>query len=274
VAKGERGKPVVMRGTSIVSRTVAGLALTAVLLLLPAWASGAERRASDSLQIRAVMSGSSSSNAVDCPPGTPNPNECFLYQGEGVVPGLGTTTLRFTLVTNVPSPGCEIWSSPDLTLTVAARGRIDLVASDPTCQRDDSPSGSMRFTVSGGSGVYVGARGDGTLAVNQIEGTTKARLLWDGTITVPGLRFDTTPPTLTGLKNRTVKAPAKAKRRLVTYTVTAADTVDGSVPAVCQPRSGSLFKLGRTSVTCAATDTSGNVARGKFTVTVNRAIHP
>ena len=257
-----------MRKTLIVSTTVAGLALTSILLLLPAWASGAARRASDSFQIRAVISGSSSSDTVDCPPGTREPNECFLYQGEGVVSGLGTTTLRFTLVTKTPGAGCEVWSSPDLTLTVANRGRIDLVASDPTCQRDDSPSGSMVFTVTGGSGIYAGARGDGTLAVNQIEGTTKARFAWDGTITVPGLRFDTTPPTLTGLTNRTVKAPRTAKRRLVTYTVTAADTVDGSVPAVCLPRSGSRFKLGRTTVACSATDTSGNVARGKFTVTV------
>src|SRR5215471_373178 len=202
-----------MRGTSILSTTVAGLVLASVLLLMPAWARGAERRASDSLEIHAVMSGSSSSNQVDCPPGTPSPNECFRYQGEGVVSGLGATTLRFTLVTKTPSPGCEVWSTPDLTLTVVNRGRIDLVASDPTCQRDDSPSGSMGFTVTGGSGIYAGARGDGTLATNQIEGTTKARFVWEGTITVPGVRFDTTSPTLAGLTNRTVKAPATAKRR-------------------------------------------------------------
>jgi hypothetical protein len=259
-----------VRGISIVSATLAGFALASVVMFLPAWASGAERRALDSLQVRVTISGSSGSGAVDCPPGTPEPNECFLYQGEGVVSGLGATTLRFTLVTKTPSPGCELWSSPDLTLTVAAKGRIDLVASEPTCQRDDSPSGSMGFTVTGGSGIYAGARGDGTLGVNQIVGTTKAHFAWDGTITVPGLQFDTTPPTLIGLRNRTVKALRTAKRRLVTYTVKAADTVDGSVPTVCLPRSGSRFKLGRTTVACSAADTSGNVARGKFSVTVTR----
>lgn len=258
-----------MHRTSIVSTTLASLVLASVLLLLPAWANGAEGRATDSLQIHAVLDGRSSADTVDCPPGTPAPNECWLYDASGVVPGLGTATLRFTLVTRVPSPGCEVWSSPDLTLTVATKGRIDLAASNPTCQRGDSPSGSMALAVKSGSGIYAGARGDGTLAANQIEGTTKVRLVWEGSVTVPGLRFDTTAPTMTGLTNRTVEA-ATAKGQTVSYIVTAADAVDGSVPATCLPRSGSLFKVGRTAVVCSATDSSGNVARGTFTVTVGR----
>src|SRR5262249_14074007 len=159
---------------------------------------------------------------------------------EGVVPGLGTTAIRFTRAQDLVSPGCVIWSTPDLTLTVAGKGSIALVASYPTCQDDHSKSGTMSYAVTGGSGIYAGAHGDGTLITNHFDGATlRAHFVWDGTITVPGLQFDTTPPTLTGLTNRAVKAPATAKRRLVAYKVTAADTVDGPVPAVCVPSSGS-----------------------------------
>src|SRR5207245_9148469 len=41
---------------------------------------------------------------------------------------------------------------------------------------------------------------------------------------------------------------------------------------VCDPRSGTPFAYGLTTVTCTATDTSGNTATGTFKVTVNFAI--
>ena len=87
---------------------------------------------------------------------------------------------------------------------------------------------------------------------------------------MPGLDFDVTAPTVNGAVRKTVQAPKKAKRARVTYTVTAKDTVDGAVPVVCKPRSGSFFKLGRTSVVCSASDKSGNTARATFVVTVKR----
>lgn len=59
----------------------------------------------------------------------------------------------------------------------------------------------------------------------------------------------------------------------VRYTLTATAAVNGSVSATCQPRSGSLFRVGRTAVSCAGTDTSGNTANARFTVTVKRTRH-
>jgi hypothetical protein len=53
----------------------------------------------------------------------------------------------------------------------------------------------------------------------------------------------------------------------VTYNVTASDNCPG-VTTVCAPPSGSVFPLGTTTVTCIATDTSGNTATCSFTVTV------
>jgi HYR domain len=56
----------------------------------------------------------------------------------------------------------------------------------------------------------------------------------------------------------------------VTFNVTATDGVDGAVPVSCRPRSGSRFKLGRTTVRCEATDSSGNATKAAVSVTVKR----
>jgi hypothetical protein len=54
----------------------------------------------------------------------------------------------------------------------------------------------------------------------------------------------------------------------VTFTATAVDIVDGSVPVSCTPPSGSTFPIGTTTVTCSATDAHANSATGTFKVTV------
>ena len=84
-----------------------------------------------------------------------------------------------------------------------------------------------------------------------------------------GLTFDLTAPTLNGAAPKTVRVAKKgAKNARVTFKVTATDDVDGTLPVSCQPRSGSQFKVGRTTVRCEATDTSGNGAKAAFAVTV------
>ena len=93
---------------------------------------------------------------------------------------------------------------------------------------------------------------------------------WTGTLNVSGLSFDVTPPTLSGLSNKTIRVRRTAKRVRVRFVVTASDQVDGPVHASCKPRSGRLFKVGRTVVTCSATDTSANTATGRFKVVVKR----
>ncbi|HXG75599.1 MAG TPA: HYR domain-containing protein [Gaiellaceae bacterium] len=79
---------------------------------------------------------------------------------------------------------------------------------------------------------------------------------------------DTVAPVLTGATSRVVRAPAGAKRVRVRYRVRALDAVEGALPVLCTPSSGSWFRLGRTRVICSATDSSGNTARRSFTVTV------
>jgi len=61
---------------------------------------------------------------------------------------------------------------------------------------------------------------------------------------------------------------------VVNYEASAFDVVDGSVIATCDPISGFTFPFGTTPVSCSATDTVGNIARGSFNVTVQDTIPP
>jgi hypothetical protein len=56
---------------------------------------------------------------------------------------------------------------------------------------------------------------------------------------------------------------------IVNFTVTAVDDVDGSVPVICDPASGSLFAVGTTSVDCTAMDNASNTATTTFDVIVD-----
>ena len=76
---------------------------------------------------------------------------------------------------------------------------------------------------------------------------------------------DSTPPALTLPPDITTSNPT------VTFTATASDVVDGNVPVVCTPPSGSLFPAGTTTVECTATDAHSNSAGGSFRVTVTLA---
>jgi hypothetical protein len=108
------------------------------------------------------------------------------------------------------------------------------------------------------------------LSLSEQLGVGKGVEDWAGSLVVPGVEFDLTPPALKGAVPRTIRAPKGVKRVRVRYAVTARDDVDGRVPVVCKPRSGSRFAIGRTTVTCSATDSSANTATRKFTVTVKR----
>jgi len=82
---------------------------------------------------------------------------------------------------------------------------------------------------------------------------------------------DTTPPVLTlpGSIERRATGPSGA---VVTYTASATDHVDGTVPLSCAQASGMTFSVGTTDVICSARDAAGNTATGAFTVTVRQAV--
>lgn len=84
---------------------------------------------------------------------------------------------------------------------------------------------------------------------------------------------DTTPPALVLPADIVVDATSVAGTP-VTFSATATDIVDPSPAVACLPASGNAFILGATTVTCTATDASGNTTNGSFTVTAVDAIPP
>jgi hypothetical protein len=84
---------------------------------------------------------------------------------------------------------------------------------------------------------------------------------------------DTNAPSITCSSNIVVTC-AGPSGAPVSFTVTATDTDDPRPTVVCQPASGALFPPGTTTVTCTATDASGNTSSCAFTVTVQTAPPP
>ncbi|MGA9770891.1 MAG: HYR domain-containing protein [Blastocatellia bacterium] len=79
---------------------------------------------------------------------------------------------------------------------------------------------------------------------------------------------DTQPPVITCPPNQTaVTATVNDPCTVVNFTTTASDNCPG-VTVVCNPPSGSCFPVGVTTVTCTATDASGNTATCSFTVSI------
>jgi hypothetical protein len=233
------------------------------------------RSTTGTLALRGVLS--VRSDAAGCPPGTsPAADECFARTGVGVVPGLGTVSEAYTFVVDTGPPGCisgDFLLPSEGRLVVAGKGEIDLVlAGLPDCFVPASTvlTAGRPFSITGGSGAYAGASGSGRVQheLHSGGGGAAGKDTWIGTLVVPALDFDVTAAVFSGAVARTVRAPRGKRQVRVTYRVTARDEVDGVLPVLCVPRSGSLFRIGRKTVICSATDQSGNIARARFTVTV------
>jgi hypothetical protein len=218
-----------------------------------------------------------------CPSGTPTSYQCFDRTGTALVPGLGRVKESYKYVLENAPAGCVVPSGADpvrlipttVRLLVAGKGEIDLSTSGTGClARFNRPfTPTEQFTITAGSDAYVGTSGNGTVKTTSYgpsRGFT-GHDTWTGTLNVPGYEFDVTAPTINGAKDERVRVARRARYAPVTYTVTAQDDVDDAVPVTCMPRSGALFHLGRTRVSCSVADTSGNTNKTSFTVTVRRS---
>ena len=214
------------------------------------------------------------SDGVACPPGMPADANCFARAGSAAVAGLGRVSEEYTWPFTVGPPTCPATLAKPRATTgrfvVAGKGDISFALSDGANCVDVEPvrNEPQAFTITGGTGVFASAAGSGT--VKRSLGGGAGTEIWTGTLEVPGYTFDLAAPTLSGASAKTVRAPKGAKTAKVAYKVRATDDVDGSVPVACQPKSGSRFKVGKTTVKCTATDSSANVAKASFTVTVKR----
>ena len=84
---------------------------------------------------------------------------------------------------------------------------------------------------------------------------------------------DKIPPVIQPVLN-ILKEPATSSGTSVTFSTTANDAIDGSMPVTCSPLSGTTFPIGKTPVTCTAKDFSSNTSFIKFNVEVKDTTPP
>ena len=127
---------------------------------------------------------------------------------------------------------------------------------------DGDISSSVECTPASGSFFALGGPVTVSCSVEDSAGASDS-----GTFDVTVV--DTTDPTIDTPANITTTT-MNASGKVVTYTApNASDIVDSSVDVNCAPASGSTFPIGPTTVTCTATDDSGNSAQSQFTVQVS-----
>jgi hypothetical protein len=214
------------------------------------------------------------STGVPCPPEAPSVGlvQCFKRAGTGSVPGLGGVSIEYVWSFGLGAPTCPSELAKPLATTgrliVAGKGELYFaLAPGAQCVNVEPVRNEPQdFTFTGGSGAYQSASGAGA-AARALGGGVGAET-WTGTLTVPRVELDVTPPELIGARSRTVRAATGTRRVRVTYNVTASDDKDGVVPVTCKPLSGSRFPVGRTVVRCSAADSSANTSSASFTVTV------
>src|SRR6059058_2513909 len=200
------------------------------------------------------------SNLGGCEP-TGGADECAARTISGAFPGLGRVDGAYSFVVDLGQPSCandvgKALAYP-IRITVAGKGEIQLaVAEGAKCIEGATiKTQGQAFTVTGGTGIYVGASGSGTLQ-RTLADSGHGTETWAGTLNVPGLDFDVVPPVFVGAVTKVVKARRGAKSVRVSYRVSATDSGDAAVNATCKPASGSRFAFGRTRVTCEASDSS------------------
>ena len=158
---------------------------------------------------------------VDCPAGTPASVVCRQHEGSGVIPGLGAVTERYLFLNQTGTaecPGNYRVLALSIQFIVGTKGTIQITSAPST---DCMPEGQAvtlnfpSFTITGGSGIYSGASGTGTFrkllrpasaGAFPEPGMAIGKDIWDGTVLVPGLAFDTTAPVLRGAVTKTVVA--------------------------------------------------------------------
>ena len=166
--------------------------------------------------------------------------------------GSFTVTVQDTMPPTVTTPA---------NMTVEAENASGAVVAYSGVSASDAVDGPLTATCVPASGSTF------SLGTTTVTCTATDAHANTGTASFSVTVVETTPPTLTLPANMTVNA-TDASGAVVTFTTSATDLVDGSVPVTCVPVSGSTFPIGITTVNCAATDSHANTASGSFTITV------
>jgi flagellar hook assembly protein FlgD len=156
----------------------------------------------------------------------------------------GTATGIFSVVVTNTSGSPPAFTLPEVIVaeaTSAAGAVVSFSATGATCDHASGatyPLGDTTVTCS---------------ATNSFGTTTVSMIV---------AVLDTTAPVLN------LPADITSPNHVVNFTATGSDAVDGTIPAVCNPASGSSFPDGTTVVLCTATDAHANSSSGSFMITV------
>ena len=210
------------------------------------------------------------------PDGNPTTVECSPPSGTTfpIATTIVTCTATDTVSLEETSQTFTVTVRDTTPPTVTVPGPITAEATGPggavvgySASASDIVDGSLPVTCSPPSGSTFGL---GTTTVTcmatDAHNNTGSRSL---SVTVR----DTTPPSMIVPAPITTQATGPGGA-VVTFSAPASDLVDANPTIDCAPPSGRTFPVGVTTVTCTATDDSGNSARGSFTVTVQDTTPP
>jgi len=167
------------------------------------------------------------------------------------------------------------------TLSENPNADISLIIIDPSgevvalAEAFPSSDGSYSSTLIAEGTMQIS--GDYIIIAQYVYQRATATFYFVGTTTLPPTSpltslpseiVDTVPPLLLTPSDMTIYA-SDSSGALVDYSVRVVDDIDGPLRPNCSPSSGSLFPVGKTTVTCSATDNSGNSDRKSFLITVN-----
>jgi hypothetical protein len=200
-----------------------------------------------------------------------------------VVPPLGGQTYQYSLgYGRSPSDGLSLATSVGFRVAVpAAPANTPPVLSLPTAMiveadttagwtaafsasasdAEDDPDPTVGCTLASGAVLPVGSTTISCSATDSAGATASGSFA----VTVR----DTTAPSLSGMPSDRSVVTADPGGAAVTWSAPSADDVADASPSIgCSPASGSTFPVGTTTVTCTATDASGNHASASFAVSV------
>jgi hypothetical protein len=169
----------------------------------------------------------------------------------------------FPVVVSLPAPPVATPSLiVPLSLKAEATSRAGAVVSNFGVLSSDNPAPTIVCNPAPGSLFPFG----NTKVTCTATSTSGGKAVQSFTVSVR----DTTAPVFRGKHPNIVeKVSGKKPIKVVYKQPVATDAVDGNVSSVCSPRSGSKFKLGKTTVTCKATDAHKNTREISFSVSVS-----
>jgi hypothetical protein len=174
--------------------------------------------------------------------------------------GSATFTVTVSLADSTP-PTVNVPSDIATTTTAASGKNVSFTAT-----ASDNIDGSITPTCSPASGALFPV---GSTTVN-CSATDSHGNTGTGSFKVTITYIDTVPPVVS--VPGPINANATGPLTPVSFPASANDAVDGTRPVSCSP--GSPYPVGVTTVTCTATDTSGNTGQASFTVTVHDVTAP